>query len=129
MTVTTKVSCVEAVPSLTVAVIVAVPFASATGVIVAVQFGYAHQKTTHPFGISEVLLLVADTLPAQEIDVSISVIVNEIPVSIVSSSITWSEISLIIGVSLSGVTVTVNGSLAVAHDPSVTVRVIKLAPF
>ncbi len=65
--------------------IVVVPYAFVDGVIVAVQFGYAHQKTIFPFVTRLVLLLVADTFHAHDIGVSTSLIVNAIPLKTVSS--------------------------------------------
>ncbi len=125
VTVNTNVSLVVSVPSLTVTVMVAVPFWLAGGVTVTVRFEPEPPNTIFAFGTSVVLL----ELPLNVKDdaaVSTSPTVTAIALVAVSSFTVTSEMLLIVG-ALFALTVNVNVSEAV-KEPSLTVTVMVTVP-
>ncbi len=87
VTVRTKVSCADAVPSVTVNVTVLVPFWFAAGFILTVQFGAVPQIVMFAFGKRDVFEELADNAVAHTKVVSTSVIVTATPFSGVSSGV------------------------------------------
>jgi len=75
-----------------------------------------------------VLLLVAVTLHVHVNELSVSLIANATLFFAVSSLVLWFATSLIVGLSLSGVTVRTKVSTQV-NAPSLTVNVTVLVPF
>jgi hypothetical protein len=127
VTVNTNVSVAVNVPSLTVTVIVAVPLKLAAGVTVTVRFAPVPPNTIFAFGTNVVSLdePLNVSVPAA---VSKSPTVNEIALVAVSSFVDCAAISLIVGASLTAVTVNTNVSEDV-FKPSLTVTVIVTEPF
>ena len=85
VTVATKAELELATPSVTLKVRFEVPFAFATGVITALQFGAVPLNTTFATGINAILVEVIVTDVVQLTAVSTSEIVNAIEVNDVSS--------------------------------------------
>jgi hypothetical protein len=126
VTVNTNVSVAVNVPSLTVTVIVAVPLKFAAGVTVTVRLAPEPPNTIFAFGTNVVSLELPLTVKLATA-VSKSPTVNEIALVAVSSFVDWFAISLIVGASLTAVTVSTNVSVAV-KVPSLTVTVIVVVP-
>jgi hypothetical protein len=127
VTVKTKVSVAVNVPSLTVTVIVAVPFWLAAGVIVTVRFAPVPPNTMFAFGINAVSLELPLTVKLATA-VSKSPTVNEMADVAMSSFVDCAAMSLMVGASFTAVTVNTKVSVAV-KVPSLTVTVMVAVPF
>jgi hypothetical protein len=99
----------------------------AAGVTVTVRFTPVPPNTMFAFGTNVVSLDVPLTVKL-EAAVSKSPTVNEMAEVAVSSFVDWAAMSLIVGASLTAVTVNTNVSVAV-NVPSLTVTVIVAVPF
>ena len=126
VTVSTNVSLVVVVPSLTVRVIVAVPLWFAAGVTVTVRFAPPPPRTRLASGTSVWSEEVAVTIRLAAAVSTSPTVTASAPVA-VSSVVVWSATSLIVGGSLTAVTVRTKVSLVVAV-PSSTVTVIVAVP-
>jgi len=114
----------------TVTVMVALPLASASGVMSMVRVGPEPPSTMFglPSGIRLWSSLVAVTVSADAAVSTSSMVKLSAPV-LVSSSMVWSGMSLIVGASLTAVTLTTNVSVAIKPPLSLTVSVIVAGPF
>jgi hypothetical protein len=113
-------------PSETVKVMVDVPVAFATGVMVPVQLGAVPDQTTAEFATTEVLDELIDT-EAPQVSVESTSPMVKLTALAVSSFVEVSAMLEIVGASLSPFTVSTKGSAAV-REPSETVRVMVEVP-
>src|SRR6266403_1497871 len=126
VTVTKNEVVVVADPSVTLSVMVVAPLALAAGVTVTVRLAPLGLMTTFPLGTRAVSDDVPVTLRSP-IRLSMSPMVKLKAPVVPSSAMVWSATLVMVGASLTAVTVTKNEVVVVA-DPSVTLSVMVVAP-
>src|SRR6266436_6299116 len=126
VTVTKNEVVVVADPSVTLSVMVVAPLALATGVTVTVRLAPLGLMTTFALGTRAVSDEVPVTLRSP-ITLSMSPMVKLNAPVVPSSAIVWSAMPVMVGGSLTAVTVTKNEVVVVAA-PSVTLSVMVVAP-
>src|SRR5882762_7024644 len=126
VTVTKNEVVVVAAPSITLSVMVVAPLTLATGVTVTVRLAPLGLMTTFALGTKA----VSDELPVtlrSPIRLSMSPMVKLNAPVVPSSAIVWSATLVMVGASLTAVTVTKN-EVVVMSDPSVTLNVMVVVP-
>src|SRR5882672_136738 len=126
VTVTKNEVVVVSNPSVTLSVMVVAPLALAAGVTVTVRLAPLGLMTTFALGTKAVSDEVPLTLRSP-ITLSMSPMVKLNAPVVPSSAMIWSAMLVILGASLTAVTVTKN-EVVVAADPSVTLSVMVVAP-